>query len=439
MPVLVRVAPVALILVAVGCSTGPDAPTGVSSSAVMASVGFTLPRGGTSVLSVHTLPNATCQVLSSGALPAPGAGLTVFADDEGIARLELRHVDSNVAHAALALDCTDEAGTRRTHPIDVDVQPGASSQAAEPVSVAGKRVIPALQVDPQSLTAQEVIARGYPPRPDAVKAPAAYAQWLAFTAQPHTFIAPHMAAKPLAVHGPARIANGSETSYNWSGYYITTTPTSYEEIFGAWTVPSVSADPSSTATFMSSLWVGIDGASDSTDVVQAGTDQYVWVPSGVQVSGYYAWTEWYPQAESIISNFPINAGDEVQTWVWIGASDCSWVETGGYGCLYIYDVTQNLTSFTDTPIPAGVAFMGHEVEWIMEAPESTSTNASFPLPNYGTATMSSSWAADTNHYAHDYTSDTSYQLTMINHSNATLATAAPNGPSSITFTYVASQ
>jgi hypothetical protein len=432
---------VSLALLA-ACSGAPDSPGSAPAATATpapalspARVTHLLPRGGESTASIHTLPNAVC------ALSAPGVAehLTVFSDDDGVARVHLRHLDLAVDGGELTLACTDDAGSQRTHVIDVRVSDTASGQAPEPYLKAGKPTLPALDVDPGSIAREDLLTRGYPPRPDAAQAPAQYAKWLdlvARRARP-TIIAPHVVTDPSRVHGPARggrDTNGNGTSNNWSGYVITTpaSATKYAEIFAAWDVPRAYAQSGFASWHHSTLWVGIDGWG-TPDVVQAGTDQDSLTAFWVQTSSYDAWTEWYPLSSATISNFPVNPGDEVEVWTWVGTSTGAYSATGNVGWFYLWNVTENVVAaYLSTTAPSGTTFNGHTAEWVMERPEVNGSLSS--LADYASAPLFDAWAYDFNGGLHLYTSDSSTQITMTNGSDV-LSTVAPVSSEAMQFTW----
>lgn len=84
-------------------------------------------------------------------------------------------------------------------------------------------------------------------------------------------------------------ANVTQAQYstNWAGAVVTTTGVS--EVTGRFTVPSVSAGTGSGQS-CASAWVGIDGDTCSTAILQTGID--FCYESGSAT--FDAWYEWYP-------------------------------------------------------------------------------------------------------------------------------------------------
>jgi hypothetical protein len=309
-------------------ANGSGAPA-VSRQPVAASsstrIAHALPRGGSSTVSVHTLPDATCTLRGEGQSPDVSGNLTIFADDEGVARLYLHHADPAIERTSLALDCKDDAGRTVTHPIDITVDDAAVAQAPEPFVKVGKPTLPLLDVDPLTLSHDEIVRRGYPPRPDANRAPERYAQWADMIARAPTVIQPHLVADPVGRHGPTSASgttNGTGSSQIWSGYVIQTPSTEAQlgEVFGELSIPTVSSQAGADYFNYTSFWVGLDGYG-TAGVVQDGTQQNTQTLFGFQASSYFAWTEWYPIDSQSVSNFPVQPGDTVWAWTWVGSAN----------------------------------------------------------------------------------------------------------------------
>ncbi len=117
---------------------------------------------------------------------------------------------------------------------------------------------------------------------------------------------------PAASLTQARRAPGLKESsaLNWSGYAVETSLTSPQsnavtDVKSTWSVPTVTG--TSSAAY-SSVWVGIDGYSDST-VEQIGTEQDWTGRSG----SYYAWYEMYPTG--MVSIGRVYPGDAISAEV----------------------------------------------------------------------------------------------------------------------------
>ncbi|KUI52921.1 Aspergillopepsin-2 [Cytospora mali] len=103
--------------------------------------------------------------------------------------------------------------------------------------------------------------------------------------------------------------NNSDVSYstNWAG--AVQIGTGYDSITGTIEVPtpSVPSGGSSTKQYAASAWVGIDGDTCTTAILQTGVDFY----AGRGGVSFDAWYEWYPDYAYTFSGFSISAGDTI--------------------------------------------------------------------------------------------------------------------------------
>lgn len=107
-------------------------------------------------------------------------------------------------------------------------------------------------------------------------------------------------------------SNTSNITYseNWSGAAITSPPSgqTFNAVSGRFTVPTPSAPSGVAATdgeYSASAWVGIDGNTYSTAILQTGVDFTVTTSGEVS---YDAWYEWYPDY-AYDFDLTISAGD----------------------------------------------------------------------------------------------------------------------------------
>jgi hypothetical protein len=423
---------VGALALACGCQGVISGGGGAASTVIVQS----LPRGGTTAASIRTLPNAACTLRIAGQADA-SQKLHLYSDDEGVVRLHLQHLDSSVNEGELTLDCVDDSGSAESRTIAVRVDDNAVSQSVAAFSVANKPRLPILDVDPMSLGNADLVARHYPPRPDADANPEGYAKWLELVTSGPAVVTAHVISDPDRAHGPVR-QNGNGTSNNWSGYVITTpsTASEYAWIYGEWRVPRAYSESGFWSSDHSTLWVGIDGWG-TPDVVQDGTDQDTLTAFWVQTSSYDAWTEWYPYSSQTVSNFPVNPGDDIHAWTWVRDAAGNWDPKGNVGWFYLWNATQNVYVQSSTVAPSGISLGGHTAEWVMERPTvngSLATLAQYASP----ASITNALAYDLNGASHAYTADTSWNITMTN-GNDTLSRVAPVNASTMAFTWVAHQ
>ncbi|KAG0645520.1 Aspergillopepsin II heavy chain [Hyphodiscus hymeniophilus] len=92
-------------------------------------------------------------------------------------------------------------------------------------------------------------------------------------------------------------------SQNWAGAVLI--GTGYTSVTGTFTVPQPSTTGSGTA------WVGIDGDTCASAILQTGVD---WTKSGSSYS-YDAWYEWYPDYSYDFTGITISAGNQIKVTV----------------------------------------------------------------------------------------------------------------------------
>jgi hypothetical protein len=234
--------------------------------------------------------------------------------------------------------------------------------------------------DPRKAEARELLAYGFPGRPDAAAQPELAARWDRLMAVPYTRIEPKF-RRTSKRHEPRRYPTrpaGAQalgaphedaTSTNWSGSVaVAARGDSCTYVAGQWTVADPNTPAGKSGAFYSSSWVGIDG-DGSPDVLQAGTASEI-------VNGtrkVYAWWEWYPNYEVAITNFPVNAGDTMYCLICVTSSTTA-------GIYLTNQSTNHLTSFSITA-PRGTTLVGNCAEWIVEAP-TVGGNQATP-PDYG--------------------------------------------------------
>lgn len=169
-------------------------------------------------------------------------------------------------------------------------------------------------------------------------------------------------ALPMPQLAP-RIRAGPSTSINWSGYAVTGSAGSVNDVKASWVVPAIQGTCPSTNEY-ASFWVGIDGYSSST-VEQTGTD------SDCQNGSprYYAWYEFYPKPSFIINSITIHPSDKIFAEV---------KYSGGRFTVTITDLTTGQTFSNSAKVNNA---QRSSAEWIAEAPYS---GGILPLADFGT-------------------------------------------------------
>lgn len=106
---------------------------------------------------------------------------------------------------------------------------------------------------------------------------------------------PRMPAEDGITQG---LSHGNESlhvsySTNWAGAVLV--GSGYKSVTGTFVVPtpSIPSGGSSRTEYAASAWVGIDGDTCQTSILQTGVDFYI---QGSSIS-YDAWYEWYPDCK----------------------------------------------------------------------------------------------------------------------------------------------
>ncbi|KAI4613510.1 uncharacterized protein J4E87_009811 [Alternaria ethzedia] len=169
-------------------------------------------------------------------------------------------------------------------------------------------------------------------------------------------------------------------SSNWSGAVLETPSSGYfKSATGRFTVPTPK-HVGSGGTESSSAWVGIDGDTCGSGLLQAGIDFTV---SSSGAVSYDAWYEWYPDYAYDFSNFAVKAGNVIQvdivaTSTTKGTVSLTNVSTGK-------KVSQTLSA------PSGSVLCRQNAEWIVEDFESGGSLVA--LSNFGTVVFTQASAS----------------------------------------------
>lgn len=171
-----------------------------------------------------------------------------------------------------------------------------------------------------------------------------------------------------------------EYSSNWAGAVLI--GTGYTAVTAEFTVPTPKepSGGSSRTQYCASAWVGIDGDTCGTAILQTGVDFCV---QGSSVS-YDAWYEWYPDYAYDFSGITIAAGNVIKVTVdatstTAGTATIENVSTGK-------SVTHTFSGGVDGTL------CEYNAEWIVEDFEEN--DSLVPFANFGTVTFSSAEATD---------------------------------------------
>jgi hypothetical protein len=243
--------------------------------------------------------------------------------------------------------------------------------------------------DPITATPRELLAYGYPARPDALRHPRQHELWMRTMSRPIRLIEPELVATKKRSRGPRRdygkpaggwcgsIAYASSVN---AGQPNAPVPESVQFVMGQWTVPHIAGPKPGSS--ICSCWIGIDGAnsdSGSNDILQAGTTQQILENSdGGGDYGSFAWYEWFPGDSAMIMSPAVSPGDTVFCTI------CA--SSPAVGVFHLLNVTTGIgTAFILTPpttvdgLPLDIKLVGDTVEWVIEVP----TDENLDLARFG--------------------------------------------------------
>jgi hypothetical protein len=372
-----RLAAVAVGLGAWHCNNDPAASS--------RTVRHTLTGGVHTPLAIQVAPKASCTLRGDDNDDAHT--LTLYADDRGMVRVYAQTDAPAGTALRLALECVGDDGATARTPIEISVGNAAYAPSQRALAPSGV-LLPALDDDALALPNEALLARGYPPRPDAARTPGAYASWRALVSRPSTSVSPRSVAQPELRHDVNNRNNST-----WSGALVQSIhavpPSPYNWAAAQWTVPAIEQPtPASLVTAAVAEWVGIDDTRNNLD--QAGTNSQSTTLVGVTISGvvytvsvtkYFAWVESVPHPSRILPDLPIAPGDTVSVSVSVDATPLLGLPTVYYS---LFNLTTNAFVTTSTTLPS--QYIGRTVEFVIERP--TLWSGVTPLANFDSSFMS---------------------------------------------------
>jgi hypothetical protein len=258
---------------------------------------------------------------------------------------------------------------------------------------------------PLSASDAELEDHGFPPRPNVLSEPMAYAHWEKLVSVPKVAKAKLQQTTIYngRVHNLLRgqtLRNGTvaATSLNWSGYAVIggsgTFVTNTNVIFSEWVVPRAQQGfgVCDGGWDYSSQWDGFDGVT-SNDVLQAGTEADAYCAGSTSDTFYSSWIEWAPAPEVRVSIPAARPGDLMISEVWLTL-------TPPYGHAYLVNYTlQQAQVYAFNP-PGGATYLGDSAEWIEERP-TVNVNGNVGLANltnYVADQFNFAYAANSSNY-----------------------------------------
>jgi len=167
-------------------------------------------------------------------------------------------------------------------------------------------------------------------------------------------------------------------SSNWAGAALETTGVT--EVTGTFTIPkpTVPSGGSTREEFCGAAWVGIDGDTCQSGLIQTGV---FWCIEDGEFS-YEAWYEYIPQASIAYTGISVTAGNEIKVTV-TKTNDNSGVTT-------LENVSTGETASHTFTNQAGGTLCGENAEWIVE--DFTSGDSLVPFADFGTVTFTGATA-----------------------------------------------
>ncbi|EPT01947.1 hypothetical protein FOMPIDRAFT_1119172 [Fomitopsis schrenkii] len=180
--------------------------------------------------------------------------------------------------------------------------------------------------------------------------------------------------KPVQLIAHPETTNVSHVEYseNWAGAVYDSYPSgSFTAVTGTFTVPTPSTPSGGSGSYSASAWVGIDGDTCDTAILQTGVDFTI---DDGDVS-YDAWYEWYPDYAYDFSGISFSAGDSVKLTVTASSTTS--------GTAVIENLTTGKTVTQD--ITSSSALCEENAEWIVEDYEEG--DSLVPFADFGTVTF----------------------------------------------------
>jgi hypothetical protein len=169
--------------------------------------------------------------------------------------------------------------------------------------------------------------------------------------------------------GPLGKRNEILYTGDWCGATSSTPSTNkITNVQGYYQVPAPTVRASQGTPQYAGAWVGIDGVTWSTSLVQAGTASAI---AGPGETAFWAWFEWVPAASYIIDSFPVDPGD----WIWVSITPSS----STAAVIIIENYTQSYTYTVN--LSGGTALGQLDADWIVEDPYGSSGQE--PFPDFG--------------------------------------------------------
>jgi hypothetical protein len=369
---------VALTVLGAACSDAPAAKDPQVHALTLPPYAQNVRPAATTAVVVPALPDATCLLRPTEASET-GPAVELHSADEGLVTFHFQPASAS-GTLQFSLSCQDAQGKTARVPIELRVV--ADAPAPERPRAKGAER-PALTADRRAVASQaELVALGYPPRPDPLQAPSAYARWVEIVSRPSTRV---------AIRQTETNRRADWQTPNWAGYAVEGTGP-YVAATGQWTVPSIQGEyvVNHPQSDYSSLWVGVGGFDvNGGDLWQGGTEQDVTCYYFRGCAGtFFPWIELLSvQSQVMFTGFDLWPGDYFGVTMWVGDAYGNPTLSGPYAWWYVDNVSgnggQGIYSMDHEALSA--SFNGGSAEWVVER---TSVPGGLPhLPNFGTVSI----------------------------------------------------
>ncbi|KAL1878027.1 hypothetical protein VTK73DRAFT_8251 [Phialemonium thermophilum] len=218
----------------------------------------------------------------------------------------------------------------------------------------------------------------------------------------------------------AAAGNSSHVDYsqNWAGAVLI--GSGFTSVTGTIVVPTPSAPSGGrrSTQYAASAWVGIDGDTCQTAILQTGVDFYA---TGSGSVSFDAWYEWFPDYAYTFSGFAVHAGDTIRMTATVSGSTSGSVrlENLSTGRSVSHSFSNQQGSLCQT-----------NAEWIVE--DFSSGGGLVPFADFGTVTFTSASATTRSGTVGVQGAD----IIDIRQGNSVLTDCSTSGSSTVTCTYV---
>ncbi len=391
-----------------------------------------------SLVTFRTTPHAVCFLQHAA---RQDHRMQLDADENGVVRFHAKAA-KDAPPIEMMLEVSGERGKKTVHRLELRADPAHSAHNGPPMASASPKtrtIRPALTGDQLRLSNADLLALGYPPRPDPVVSPSRHARWLRQVSRPFAAVNPtriphpgvsfgksypsisftkshpglKLMAPTLPLPPPLVHSMFNSNSGTWSGAFLSNPNGQFYSIQADWNAPGVIGLPFGPGYSAVAEWIGLD--SSGTDLYQAGTDsecfnfwEFGWV-----FTNYWMWIELLPFAPWGVPNFPVSPGDSISVDIFVAdQSGMTWFQNQDEGnggltsaddsvWFMLYNHTQGASFWGTLPVAPvnlgglqSTGFTGTTAEFIIERPTDLNSNTPYPLASFGLAAMQSCWYGD---------------------------------------------